>query len=607
MKNYRTETHNFEQLDGLMTLPSYQRPLVWTEEQKANFIDNISKGFPFGSLLLYRDGANDQYTLIDGQQRYTTLKDYASNPEKYFPLEDSPIVDELMAVSGALEQPEAAQANLRSKYIGIIKEMIREQASGRQVPGSYLASEIMEVFPLAVQNNMKIVDIQGEIISALDDYIDLSNLDVPCVIFTGDKADLPEVFANVNLGGRKLTKYQVFAAQWDRYRIHLQVSEYSSQILDKTISRYEKLTEDRNGLVIEDFSPTEMKDNRTVTLPEFCHALGEMILENGKACWSKKAMKADDTVDTIGYNTLAIVFGISPKEIKNLPEAFASAGFENNEAGTENLLCAIMDEYEKINARFAKYLRRPGIKEQYETSKTGAQLQFLSFFAALWRLHYGAISSPTFEPIPGYKHKGYNASAENIFPSFIHDLLTNQWRGSGDTRLGNYVIGNLTYLMPVSKEKLQIAMSSYLEELNGSESVNVDPVAKTLLTVFANSQSGEYGAEKYDYEHLIPRDTLVKRHEGVPAYKAYKISGGGLGNIAYLDSTFNRAKGSKTFADAMSEMYTFDGAREEVDPNRLRRANLALLEGNPEEAKAFLRDRANAVASRIVDYVGSID
>ena len=85
MAKYASATYKLSELvDGVMTIPTYQRPLVWSETQKINFIENVSKGYPFGSLLLYRFEPGEPFTLIDGQQRFTTLRDYESNPEKYF-------------------------------------------------------------------------------------------------------------------------------------------------------------------------------------------------------------------------------------------------------------------------------------------------------------------------------------------------------------------------------------------------------------------------------------------------------------------------------------------------------------------------------------------
>jgi hypothetical protein len=77
---------------GRIRIPSFQRGFVWNSEQVAYFIDSIYKGFPFGSILLWRTrnelriernlGAyelpkNDpEYPIdyvLDGQQRITSI------------------------------------------------------------------------------------------------------------------------------------------------------------------------------------------------------------------------------------------------------------------------------------------------------------------------------------------------------------------------------------------------------------------------------------------------------------------------------------------------------------------------------------------------------
>lgn len=606
MSKYSVQTMSYSALNGKMRLPNYQRPLVWSKTQKEKFIDNISKGFPFGSLLLYQYELGEPYTLIDGQQRYTTLQEYERNPEQYFPLDDFGFMDELLRASGASEQPVDPQSKLRLGFGSIVREMIKKKTVGEKLEGTYLAEKIREIFPMGAQDTGKygeIVNIQMKLLDALKEYVDLDVLQIPCVIFEGEKSELPEVFANVNLGGRKLTKYQVFAAQWDRYSVQLANGEYSEQILEKTIDRYERLTNDRGGLVIEDFSPDEMRDDEKVSLPEFCHALGELVIEGCPACWPPRASESDDAVDTVGYNTLGIVFGIRPQDIATLPDRFAQCGFENAPDEINDLLNAIMSEYREINGSFARFLRRPGTYESYETSKTNIQLQFLSFFAALWRLRYQPMTSTALIVHSGYRHKGYEASLANIFPSFLYDMLTNQWKGSGDSRLANYIQGSMNYLSPIDKDRLLTGLSFYLEECWGSESINVDPIAKTLVTVYASGQPAQYQKSKYDYEHLIPRDTLNKKHGGKAAYKKFKLPGGSLGNIANLDAGLNRAKGSRTLPDHAGEMFHFDGSREKVDSDQLKEANLQLQNGNPEPAKEFIRQREAILRKQIAETV----
>ena len=81
---YEVERMKYSDLEGSVVVPTYQRRLVWSEKQKESFIENISKGYPFGSILLYRYEGDKKLSLIDGLQRYSTLKEYKRNPARYF-------------------------------------------------------------------------------------------------------------------------------------------------------------------------------------------------------------------------------------------------------------------------------------------------------------------------------------------------------------------------------------------------------------------------------------------------------------------------------------------------------------------------------------------
>ncbi|MEB3177674.1 MAG: DUF262 domain-containing protein [Nostocaceae cyanobacterium] len=77
---------------GRIRIPSFQRGFVWNPEQVSYFIDSIYKGFPFGSLLLWRTrnplrternlgpyklpNNDPEYPIdyvLDGQQRITSI------------------------------------------------------------------------------------------------------------------------------------------------------------------------------------------------------------------------------------------------------------------------------------------------------------------------------------------------------------------------------------------------------------------------------------------------------------------------------------------------------------------------------------------------------
>ncbi|HFF2443137.1 TPA: DUF262 domain-containing protein [Staphylococcus aureus] len=73
---YRIETRTFEELEGKLKLPTFQRALVWSNNQKQEFFSTLKDGFPFGSILLYEYENDNKYSLIDGLQRYSTFSSF---------------------------------------------------------------------------------------------------------------------------------------------------------------------------------------------------------------------------------------------------------------------------------------------------------------------------------------------------------------------------------------------------------------------------------------------------------------------------------------------------------------------------------------------------
>src|SRR5690606_23467438 len=59
----------------------YQRKLIWTIEEKQNFIDSIIKGFPIPIILLAEPLGRKDGTLeiIDGMQRMNAIMSFISN------------------------------------------------------------------------------------------------------------------------------------------------------------------------------------------------------------------------------------------------------------------------------------------------------------------------------------------------------------------------------------------------------------------------------------------------------------------------------------------------------------------------------------------------
>lgn len=91
--------------DGQYAVPAFQRDLVWIAPQIIDLFDSISKGYPIGSIILWKprptdsypiktiydeielSGTEAQYYILDGRQRLTTfyccVMDYDGKPSKF--------------------------------------------------------------------------------------------------------------------------------------------------------------------------------------------------------------------------------------------------------------------------------------------------------------------------------------------------------------------------------------------------------------------------------------------------------------------------------------------------------------------------------------------
>ena len=66
-------------------LPPYQRGGdKWTKEMKSKFIENLLKGVSTNIVLVKVKGDNDNYQILDGQQRLKAIKDFLEGRIKLF-------------------------------------------------------------------------------------------------------------------------------------------------------------------------------------------------------------------------------------------------------------------------------------------------------------------------------------------------------------------------------------------------------------------------------------------------------------------------------------------------------------------------------------------
>ncbi|WP_172370422.1 GmrSD restriction endonuclease domain-containing protein [Sporosarcina jiandibaonis] len=592
---YKIDKFAFKELENKVMLPSFQRALVWSDNEKKQFIRTLHKGYPFGSILIYKYEDIGKYSLIDGLQRYTTILDFRDDPSKYMDV-DHFIQQIVNSIQTDIKINEAQKREYRGIIKEIIKEIIEKHNKNEELCNYYLNDRIKEkipVFPRELERYA--VNIQTDIINFSRNYLDINEIVIPCIEFIGDQSELAEVFENLNRGGKKLSKYQVFAAQWSNSEIYLDNGENGSNILNKVIERYIKLNDSRQ-IEIKDFDEYSMRKERKINLSELCYALGVLIIEELDVFFGKNDIEKEDLANEIGYSTMGILMNIPNNKLHKVID---KAEFFKDPAIVEEIVEKTLDVYQTINTYFNKYLLLPGNERKYE-SKVKTNFQLMSYFAALWVTRYDVdFDSKAIKTISNYR-SSYNLITKNFIKYYVLDIVNRTWRGSGDSLLNDiYINKNIRYSVPLDKEKLTNNLLEWHDEVVNKSSIRLEDVSKALLTIHNSFSLNYFAADSYDYEHIIARRRLS------PIYKSEEIPGGSLGNIMFMDKRLNRSKKDDNLYSQVKEGHILDVEYlRKVDYPSER--ELSIIENDlnsdkGESAKKFIKRRGRDILNSLIN------
>ncbi|MGH9227964.1 MAG: DUF262 domain-containing protein [Acidimicrobiales bacterium] len=195
-------------LRGRLRVPRFQRSFVWTANDVRELFDSIWRGFPIGTLLLWKrpaeagkvafgplefdaPAAEDAYSVVDGQQRITTLVASLS-----FEGED---VDPRFDLCFDLRNARFVQAGRRPRPEWWLP--LRVSLESRR-----LLNWLREHGDDLSQDELNLADEFG---GALRDYR------VPAYIVEHDDEELlREIFDRVNSAGQPISRAQIFHALW---------------------------------------------------------------------------------------------------------------------------------------------------------------------------------------------------------------------------------------------------------------------------------------------------------------------------------------------------------------------------------------------------------
>lgn len=191
---------------GHVQIPSFQRQLVWKSQQVIELLDSIRRGYPIGTLLLWKKQGTegvlhigplhiptvatpDAWFVVDGQQRMMALTATLTRPD------DKPSVD-VYAVWFDLENKEFFYNNGRRS----LEAAVPANALG---DNSRLLRWARH-WPMAKERN-DLVDVAFDASSALLGYA-VSTY----ITSTADESEVRELFRRANSSGVKMKESEVF-------------------------------------------------------------------------------------------------------------------------------------------------------------------------------------------------------------------------------------------------------------------------------------------------------------------------------------------------------------------------------------------------------------
>lgn len=541
-----------------ITIPEFQRRLVWPESKQKELISSIKSGYPFGSLLLFEDvdkGKSDStnkkyYNLIDGLQRTHALKRYTSNPNSFFSDEDLNVTDESISDFVARElgqESEDGRLSVQREIVNWVRSVEGFKATdGWDTNGliQKLVSHVLKIesdsddfFSMSgrLNNNGLFVDRVRGFLESVKKRADINDVKIPIIIFSGPASDLPAVFEKLNTQGTTLSKYEVFAAQWMGYRSNIK----NTKVIEAIWKKYEALVDESfTSDAWEDAPDLKSRQERAYSLFEYLFGFGQYLADEFPSLFEAIA---DDKPSSVGFNLLCACIGLSIKDMDKLPKNVE----KHDQSELEN---RILESTKFINELLNPILsvRQHGRRR---ISIYHTEYQIISMIATAFQVRY---KPQNLSEIEGWKPNRERLT-RHIGMFYLYDILRAHWKGSGDSTLQD-TVANLRYLnAPPTRTAWDNALRAWFDDEQrallhrGRYVRDQTPEILLLKYIYVHKFTVFKNANRYDVEHIIP----VSRLKALLSKSDVddKLAINMIGNLALLDPATNVKKGEKTFVE----------------------------------------------------------
>jgi len=530
-------------------IPRFQRHLVWSDQQRVDLIDSIHKGYPIGSILLFKrpnpTGHEELYQVVDGLQRTSTLLGYVREPLQYAPSELFP--DEaIKAIAGNLGSDPSHVRRAIVDWMRITKQLTFKSGFRPDKLAQYIRAALD--LPGDASGDEELVDGIAAGLDSLKSAVDINAVSIPVVTYSGPEGELPEIFERINQSGTKLNKYEVFAATWlntetqvSSENIRVAVNDKYSTLIDRGFS-ISGLESDK---AIQDFN-----------LFEYLFGLGKTLVKDHPLLFSARSDPAE--AEPAAFSLSCAVRGLPLGRMSDLPQHMNRAA--DGVIDPAALERAVTLATEAVSAWLSPYvgLRLNASGEAPDIAH--GELQIVSMIARAVAGRWE--SSAGWDERPDWK-SDWDALKTAMPQHYVMDIIEETWRGPiystlfarvWETDDRNEIVGpSGHYAKAIDRKIWENSLDSWFGKQLAREQRS-RPYVRSADRVFLRFvytglvSHMDDKKQQFELEHLFPVSRL--RTEIPADSQGWPISC--ISNLALFTKALNREKSSQTISEYLT-------------------------------------------------------
>lgn len=548
-QNYVMDKLTLDQIkkDGKLRIPDFQRGVVWTKQHRKEFIETVKSGDPFGVVLVSQDETTGQYILIDGLQRLSTLRAYMEKPIEFID-ENDKFVDKDALESIFIEKYNYKQAilpadkKLQKEMKLFLKKLIDFLKAQKTMPEAIdVWGSVYSALSLP-ENAMNVYKKFDKFYKKFCENLELPSIVIHAIVYTGDKANLPQVFETLNTSSVSLTKYEVFSSQWSFAKILVA----DEPLVKKVWSKYDQLNKSSGFEVgVEESIIRE----QGMTLFEYCFGVSELLCDRDKN-YSFLFSKGKKSTDPTGFELLALACGLPVNKADVLDR-------EENLGGSNGAFLVSLKEALLEAVNFVADSIRDWVYDlKGEPIKNSSSYQIYYMIMAVFN-HMYSFDSNKKEIKKNQDVEWLKKFKRHSHKWYLYQQLSSFWnkhRQTSDLKafLDN-VLESEMFVTNIESDEWAIVYHDYVKsQRDSATNRTIASESKLFLNYLYRLLINEdKNREKYflakkdgnvaitfDIEHIAPFAKFAKQDKNLPV--------SALGNLCYLPVKDNRSKGEMT-------------------------------------------------------------